>query len=93
MSTLSTTEVTGANNLIFSVLALAIIPAISVAVRQLGRFLRELSHRTQAAAAAAASIAEVQMSLRFLICETIFTTLKFYMRFLSYRNLLVLFEL
>lgn len=40
-------------------LALAIVPAISVAVRKFGRFLRELSHKTQAAAALAASIAEV----------------------------------
>jgi hypothetical protein len=41
------------------VLSLAVVPAISVAVRQFGRFLRELSHKTQAAAAASASIAEV----------------------------------
>ncbi|KAJ6435145.1 hypothetical protein OIU84_000380 [Salix udensis] len=41
-----------------TLLALAVVPAISVAVRQFGRFLRELSHKTQAAAAAAASIAE-----------------------------------
>lgn len=41
------------------VLALAVVPGISVAVRKFGRFLRELSHKTQAAAAAAASIAEV----------------------------------
>ncbi|PPS08939.1 hypothetical protein GOBAR_AA11711 [Gossypium barbadense] len=39
-------------------LALVVVPAISIAVRQFGRFLRELSHKTQAAAAAAASIAE-----------------------------------
>lgn len=41
------------------VLALVVVPAISVAVNQFGRFLREISHKTQAAAAAAASIAEV----------------------------------
>ncbi|GAB2220902.1 hypothetical protein Droror1_Dr00012060 [Drosera rotundifolia] len=41
-----------------TLLALAVVPAISIAVRKFGRFLRELSHKTQAAAAAAASIAE-----------------------------------
>ncbi|XP_057951948.1 ABC transporter B family member 25 [Malania oleifera] len=41
-----------------TLLALAVVPAISVAVRKFGRFLRELSHKTQAAAAVAASIAE-----------------------------------
>ncbi|KAF3438048.1 hypothetical protein FNV43_RR20804 [Rhamnella rubrinervis] len=41
-----------------TLLALAVVPAISVAVRKFGRFLRDLSHKTQAAAAAAASIAE-----------------------------------
>ncbi|KAG8061039.1 hypothetical protein GUJ93_ZPchr0003g18411, partial [Zizania palustris] len=41
-----------------TLLALVIVPVISVAVRQFGRFLRELSHQTQAAAAAASSIAE-----------------------------------
>lgn len=40
-------------------LAFVIVPAISVAVRKFGRYLRELSHRTQAAAAVASSIAEV----------------------------------
>ena len=40
-------------------LAFVIVPAISVAVRKFGRFLRELSHKTQAAAAVASSIAEV----------------------------------
>lgn len=40
-------------------LALAVVPVISVAVRKFGQFLRELSHKTQAAAAVAASIAEV----------------------------------
>jgi ABC-type multidrug transport system fused ATPase/permease subunit len=42
-----------------TVLALVIVPVISVAVRRFGRFLRELSHQTQAAAAVASSIAEV----------------------------------
>ncbi|XP_008778485.2 ABC transporter B family member 25 [Phoenix dactylifera] len=41
-----------------TLLALAIVPAISVAVRKFGRYLRELSHKTQAAAAVASSIAE-----------------------------------
>ncbi|KAK9105264.1 hypothetical protein Scep_022108 [Stephania cephalantha] len=41
-----------------TLLALAVVPAISVGVRQFGRYLRELSHKTQAAAAVAASIAE-----------------------------------
>ncbi|PKA65880.1 ABC transporter B family member 25 [Apostasia shenzhenica] len=41
-----------------TVLSLAIVPVMSVAVRKFGRFLRELSHKTQAAAAVAASIAE-----------------------------------
>lgn len=42
-------------------LALAVVPLISVAVRQFGRYLRELSHKTQAAAAVASSIAEVSL--------------------------------
>ncbi|KAK3032547.1 hypothetical protein RJ639_036786, partial [Escallonia herrerae] len=41
-----------------ALLALAVVPVISVAVRQFGRYFRELSHSTQAAAAVAASIAE-----------------------------------
>uniref|UniRef100_A0A2K1X5N2 ABC transmembrane type-1 domain-containing protein n=1 Tax=Populus trichocarpa TaxID=3694 RepID=A0A2K1X5N2_POPTR len=41
-----------------TLLALAIVPLISVAVKKFGRYLRELSHATQAAAAVAASIAE-----------------------------------
>lgn len=41
-----------------TLLALVVVPAISVAVSQFSRFLREISHKTQAAAAAAASIAE-----------------------------------
>lgn len=40
-------------------LALAVVPVLSVAVRKFGRYLRELSHKTQAAAALASSIAEV----------------------------------
>ncbi|CAH2079814.1 unnamed protein product [Thlaspi arvense] len=39
-------------------LALVVVPLISVSVKQFGRYLRELSHKTQAAAAVAASIAE-----------------------------------
>ncbi|CAO2818458.1 unnamed protein product [Amaranthus hypochondriacus] len=41
-----------------TLLALVVVPPISVGVRKFGRFLRELSHKTQAAAAAASSIAE-----------------------------------
>ncbi|XP_022774596.1 ABC transporter B family member 27-like isoform X2 [Durio zibethinus] len=41
-----------------TLLALAVVPIISVAVRKFGRYLKELSHTTQAAAAVAASIAE-----------------------------------
>ncbi|KAL5544647.1 hypothetical protein UlMin_008431 [Ulmus minor] len=41
-----------------TLLALAVVPAISIAVRKFGRFLRELAHKTQAAAALASSIAE-----------------------------------
>ncbi|XP_073139811.1 ABC transporter B family member 27 [Henckelia pumila] len=41
-----------------TLLALAVVPLISVGVRMFGRYLRELSHATQAAAAVAASIAE-----------------------------------
>ncbi|RWW60483.1 hypothetical protein BHE74_00032519, partial [Ensete ventricosum] len=44
-------------------LALVIVPVISVAVRQFGRYLRDLSHKTQAAAAVAASIAEKLVGL------------------------------
>ncbi|KAG0562253.1 hypothetical protein M758_9G161500 [Ceratodon purpureus] len=39
-------------------LALLIVPAISLGIRSFGKYLRELSHKTQAAAAVAASIAE-----------------------------------
>ncbi|XP_042041435.1 ABC transporter B family member 25-like, partial [Salvia splendens] len=41
-----------------TLLALVVVPVISVAVRQFGRYVRELSHKTQAAAAVASSIAE-----------------------------------
>lgn len=41
-----------------TLLALVVVPPISVAVRKFGRFLRDLAHKTQAAAAAASSIAE-----------------------------------
>ncbi|KAL6012031.1 ABC transporter B member 25 [Asimina triloba] len=41
-----------------TLLALAVVPPIAVGVRKFGRFLRELSHKTQAAAAVASSIAE-----------------------------------
>ncbi|XP_065855147.1 ABC transporter B family member 27 isoform X4 [Euphorbia lathyris] len=41
-----------------TLLALVVIPIISIAVKKFGRYLRELSHATQAAAAVAASIAE-----------------------------------
>ncbi|KAF9591558.1 hypothetical protein IFM89_004612 [Coptis chinensis] len=42
-----------------TLLALVVVPVMSVAVRKVGRYLRELSHKTQAAAAVASSIAEV----------------------------------
>ncbi|KAL1810760.1 hypothetical protein ACET3Z_020825 [Daucus carota] len=41
-----------------TLLALVVVPVVTVAVRKFGRYLRELSHKTQAAAAVAASIAE-----------------------------------
>lgn len=41
-----------------TLLALAIVPAISIGLRAFGRYLRELSNKTQAAAAVASSIAE-----------------------------------
>ncbi|XP_075493477.1 ABC transporter B family member 27 [Primulina tabacum] len=41
-----------------TLLALVVVPLISVGVRMFGRYLKELSHATQAAAAVAASIAE-----------------------------------
>ncbi|KAL3716601.1 hypothetical protein ACJRO7_008217 [Eucalyptus globulus] len=41
-----------------TLLALAVVPTIFVAIRKFGRFLRELSNETQAAAAVASSIAE-----------------------------------
>lgn len=46
---------------IIAVLALIIVPAISLGIRAFGKYLRELSHKTQAAAAVAASIAEVEL--------------------------------
>ncbi|KAF9663831.1 hypothetical protein SADUNF_Sadunf17G0092800 [Salix dunnii] len=48
-----------------TLLALAIVPVMSVAVKKFGRYLRELSHATQAAAAVAASIAERIVGLFF----------------------------
>ncbi|KAL4574454.1 hypothetical protein LXL04_021286 [Taraxacum kok-saghyz] len=41
-----------------TLLALVVVPGISIAVRQVGRYLREVSHKTQTAAAVASSIAE-----------------------------------
>lgn len=41
-----------------TLLALVVVPPISVGVRFFGRYLRDLAHKTQAAAAAASSIAE-----------------------------------
>ncbi|CAL5374466.1 unnamed protein product [Camellia sinensis] len=41
-----------------TLLSLVIVPAIFIAIHQFGRFLRELSHNAQSAAAVAASIAE-----------------------------------
>ncbi|MCD9643620.1 ABC transporter B member 27 [Datura stramonium] len=41
-----------------TLLSLVVVPIISIGVRKFGRYLRELSHETQAAAAVAASIAE-----------------------------------
>ncbi len=42
-----------------AVLALIVVPAISLGIRAFGKYLRDLSHKTQAAAALAGSIAEV----------------------------------
>ncbi|EOX94133.1 Uncharacterized protein TCM_003382 [Theobroma cacao] len=42
-----------------TLLALVVMPAISVAIQKFGRFFHELSHKTQAAAAATVSIAKV----------------------------------
>ncbi|GAA0163776.1 ATP-binding cassette [Lithospermum erythrorhizon] len=41
-----------------TVLALVVVPTISLAVRKFGSYIRELSHETQASAAGASSIAE-----------------------------------
>lgn len=54
-----------------TVLALVIVPVISVAVRKFGRFLRELSHQTQAAAAVASSIAEVCIPEHLVACDSL----------------------
>ncbi|KAL3716602.1 hypothetical protein ACJRO7_008218 [Eucalyptus globulus] len=45
-----------------TLLAMAIVPVISIAICKFGRFLRELSHKTQAVAAVASSIAEESFS-------------------------------
>ncbi|WRX08687.1 Peptidase M1 [Theobroma cacao] len=42
-------------------LALVVMPAISVAIQKFGHFFHELSHKTQAAAAATVSIAKVEI--------------------------------
>ncbi|KAJ6411562.1 hypothetical protein OIU84_008191 [Salix udensis] len=56
-----------------TLLALVVVPVISVAVSQSGRFLREISHKTQAAAAAAASIAEGLLALLSeMLLETVY---------------------
>ncbi|KAJ6874396.1 hypothetical protein NC652_034160 [Populus alba x Populus x berolinensis] len=52
-----------------TLLALVVVPPISVAVSQFGRFLRENSHKTQAAAAASASIAEWHLHLNLSALE------------------------
>ena len=54
------------------VLALVVVPVISVAAKKFGRYLRELSHKTQAAAAVAASIAEVCRQDLILLMSIIF---------------------
>ncbi|KAJ7518959.1 hypothetical protein O6H91_20G017000 [Diphasiastrum complanatum] len=41
-----------------TLLALVVVPALSLGIRAFGRYVRELSHKTQAAAAFAAAIAE-----------------------------------
>ncbi|XP_016482019.1 ABC transporter B family member 27-like isoform X1 [Nicotiana tabacum] len=41
-----------------TLLSLVVVPIISIGVRKFGRYMKELSHETQAAAAVAASIAE-----------------------------------
>ncbi|KAL4587919.1 hypothetical protein LXL04_000796 [Taraxacum kok-saghyz] len=42
-----------------TLLALVVVPGISIAVREAGRYLREVSHKTQTAAAVVSSIAEL----------------------------------
>ena len=49
------------------VLALAVVPVISVAARKFGYHLRELSNTTQAAAAEASSMAQVVGNILILI--------------------------
>ncbi|KAK7819016.1 abc transporter b family member 27, partial [Quercus suber] len=65
-----------------TLLALALVPIISVAVRKFGRYLRELSHSTQAAAAVSASIAEIfcSRSLCSLYSEKVDETLNLGLR-------------
>jgi len=41
------------------VLALVVVPILSIVVHKFGRYLRELSHKIQIAATIASSIAEV----------------------------------
>ena len=48
---------------------------MSVAVKKFGRYLRELSHATQAAAAVAASIAEVCRKGKWLLSYLLFILL------------------
>ncbi|XP_019166956.1 PREDICTED: ABC transporter B family member 27-like [Ipomoea nil] len=45
-----------------TLLGLVVVPAISIAMRRFGLYMRELSHKTQAAAAVASSVAEVSCS-------------------------------
>nr|GLL35488.1 ABC transporter B family member 25-like [Ipomoea trifida] len=41
-----------------TLLGLVVVPAISIGIRRFGQYMRELSHKTQAAAAVASSVAE-----------------------------------
>lgn len=52
-------------------LALLVVPGISLGIRAFGKYLRELSHRTQAASAVAASIAEVRIRTSVLIWNSL----------------------
>ncbi|KAL2462015.1 ABC transporter B family member 27 [Abeliophyllum distichum] len=56
-----------------TLLSLIVVPAISVAVKKFGRYLRELSHKTQAAAAVASSIAEHSLALHLIILRSLNT--------------------